>query len=357
MEKGKKVGVLIPAYEPEEQLFTLAKALLEKGLELIVVNDGSTEKAIFLRLLKLPGVTVLEHTENQGKGAALKTGLRYMKERDFTHAVTADADGQHSVSDILRIKEAVEKSGESLILGVRNTAEMPGRSRFGNKLTCLLLHGLYGLRLSDTQTGLRGIPLIGEKAEALLSLPGMGYEFETEMLIRSDELFPEGIVELSIQTIYLDQNEASHFRPIRDGMRIYRVVFGSLPQFLFSSLAAFALDYLLFNLIYYMIFPQEVAAAVIARLISASTNYFINSRFVFYGRKARYTALNYGKLACGLLLANVLLLRLFTGVLGFPAYLTKLFVEAFLYIVSFFVQSSLAHRRLPKKREGKEKVA
>lgn len=351
MEGRNKPGVLIPAYEPGEQLFILAGELLEKGRELVVVNDGSTGKAIFLRLSKQPGVTVLEHMENQGKGAALKTGLRYMRERGFTHAITADADGQHSATDILRMKEAVEKNGGSLVLGVRSTAEMPGRSRFGNKLTCLLLHGLYGLKLSDTQTGLRGIPLTGEKVEALLSLPGMGYEFETEMLIRSGELFPAGIVELPIQTIYLGQNESSHFRPIRDGMRIYRVLFGSLPRFLLSSLGAFVLDYLLFNLIYYMVFPQEVAAAVIARLISASTNYLINRNFVFRGRKESYTALNYGKLACGLLLANVLLLRFFTGILGVPAYLTKLFVEVFLYIVSFLVQSSLAHRHIGKKEK------
>ena len=104
-------------------------------------------------------------------------------------------------------------------------------------------------------------------------------------------------------------------------------------------------------MIYYMVFPQEVAAAVIARLISASTNYLINRNFVFRGRKESYTALNYGKLACGLLLANVLLLRFFTGILGVPAYLTKLFVEVFLYIVSFLVQSSLAHRHIGKKEK------
>ncbi len=353
MSETTKCGILIPAYEPEDHLSFLAKELSRTGLEVIVVNDGSTGKEVFSQLEDVPGITVLTHLENRGKGAALKTGLAYMRERGFTHAITADADGQHSAADIQKIKRVAEENRQCLVLGVRSVDEMPGRSRFGNRLTRFLLHGLYGLRLSDTQTGLRGIPLTGEKTEMLLALPGMGYEFETEMLIRSGEIFPDGIREVPIETIYLGQNESSHFRPIRDGMKIYRVLFGSLPRFLLSSLAAFALDYLLFNLIYYLMLPQEAVAAVLARLVSASVNYLINKQFVFHGSKEGYTILNYGKLACGILLANVLLLRLFTGVLGFPAWLTKLFVEAFLYIISFLAQSSLAHRRLPgSKKEG-----
>ena len=100
-----KTIVIIPAYEPEEKLIPLTQQLIAKNLEVVVVDDGSGENYLPI-FTKLTGATVLTHPENKGKGEALKTAYRYIKE---THAheevaiVTADSDGQHSPEDIVRI--------------------------------------------------------------------------------------------------------------------------------------------------------------------------------------------------------------------------------------------------------------
>lgn len=343
MSGAMKCGILIPAYNPDERLISLAGKL--EGFSIVIVNDGSDDPGLFSRLRKVTGVTVLTHPENRGKGAALKTGFRYMLEMGFTHAVTADADGQHSPEDIRRIAEITEEHPDQLILGVRELSQMPLRSRFGNGLTRFLFRSMYGVSLTDTQTGLRGLPL----RKALLSLAGERYEYETELLIYTGELFPAGIFELPIATIYSEHNESSHFRPIKDGLRIYAILFRSLPKFLLVSLLSFGLDYVLFLLLYYVVFHRAETATVLARLCSGSFNYLCNSRLVFSGKGTRYTAKNYLLLACGLLLANVALAHLFITILGFPAAAVKLCVECTLYFVSFLVQSRLANRRTDRK--------
>lgn len=337
-------GVLIPAYQPDEKLLALADELAAAGLETVVVNDGSTEgEEVFAALREKPRVTVLEYHPNAGKGHALKLGLRHMMERGFTGAVTADADGQHTVSDIRRIGAALETQPGRLILGMRDVTKMPARSRAGNTITRTLFRLMYGVRLRDTQTGLRGIPLTGEGARGLLELEGERYEYEMEMLISQPRLFPDGVTEVPIETLYLDNNASTHFQTIRDGRRVYAVLFRNLPGFMASSLVAFGVDYLLFNLIYYHLFHHSVAATWLARAVSGTVNFLVNRRFVFHG-KGEYTFLNYWKLALVLVAVNSLLMHLLVERLGLPAFLMKIIVECLMYVVSFTVQNKLASR-------------
>ena len=317
-ESRARLGVLIPAYQPDQRLADLAAPVFQA----------------------LDPAVVLRHEENRGKGRALKTGLAYLADRGFTGVVTADADGQHSVEDILRVAEALAGRSGRLVLGAREIAQMPLRSRTGNSLTRTLFRLLYGIRLQDTQTGLRGIPLTEQSVPGLLALSGERYEYEMEMLIHSAALFPGGVEELPVQTIYFPESAGeSHFRPLRDGMKIYSVLFRRLPRFFLSSLLTFLVDYLAFNLLYYLVLGSSVPSAVLARCAAAGVNYHVNRRLVFGGS---YGLGGYLKVLASLLLLNCALMYLLVDRLGLPAFLMKPLVDGGLYAVSFAWQNRLA---------------
>lgn len=335
-----RCGVLIPAYEPGEALPALTRALMDEGVPVVVVNDGSATGLEYFERIRAQGAVVLEHKENLGKGRALKTGLAWMAEQGYEGVVTADADGQHSLEDILRVARALAGGSRRLVLGIRDVSRMPNRSRTGNRLTRTLFRLLYGIKLQDTQTGLRGIPLTGENRSGLLSLTGERYEYEMEMLIEAGELFPAGIQELEIETIYLeDSDTSSHFRPLADGARIYSVLFRHFPRFFLSSILAFLVDYSLFNLLYYLLFHRSVPAAVLARVVSAGVNYTVNRKLVF---GSSYHLLGYVKICLVILLAGSGLMYLLVDCLSLPAFLVKPLVDCGLYVLSFAAQNRMA---------------
>lgn len=339
-----RCGVLIPAYQPDEKLTGLVERLVgETGLAPVVVDDGSTRGREIFPQVEALGATVLTHPQNRGKGRALKTGIAWMAQAGFDGVVTADADGQHLVEDIVAIARTLEQHPDQLVLGVRELSQMPLKSRMGNTMTRWLFQLLYGTQVTDTQTGLRGMALGGGQAQRLLALYGERYELEMEMLIHAPRLF-SGITEVPIQTVYLDNNASTHFHPLRDGAKIYARLLRSFPLFLLSSLLSFALDYGLFNALYYLARLGAGPATVVARLFSAMENYLFNRHIVFRGRGKGYSLKNYVLLAAAVLAVNVALIQLLVGGLHLPAYLAKLLVECCLYVVNFFVQSHLASR-------------
>ncbi len=224
--------VLIPAYRPDDKLLHLMESLHAAGLRnILVVNDGSgnAHEAVFRTIReRWSHVVILSHDVNRGKGAALKTGFRYLLEHadGIDGAVTADSDGQHTAEDILRIMAVMEKQPGKLILGTRTfDGTVPWRSCFGNRLTSFLIRRLYGLKIQDTQTGLRGIPL--SMMPLFLEIPCNQYEFELDMLILAGSRHLN-VCEVPVRTIYIDNNASSHFHPFRDSLKIYSVLFRNL---------------------------------------------------------------------------------------------------------------------------------
>lgn len=225
--------ILIPAYRPDEKLLHLLESLQASGLhEILIVNDGSGPDCdeIFSGIqTRWSHVKILSHDVNRGKGSSLKTGFQYLLDHapdSIAGAVTADADGQHTVPDIQRILSEMELAPGALVLGARAfDSAVPFRSAFGNGLTRFLIRFLYGLRISDTQTGLRGIPR--SVMELCLEIPSGRYEFELDMLLGAMSRGIE-IRSVPIHTIYIDGNASSHFHPLRDSARIYSVLFRNL---------------------------------------------------------------------------------------------------------------------------------
>ena len=202
--KNKSV-ILIPALDPPEIFLHYTKELIEAGFEhILIVDDGSSSKTMFEELTEFPQVTVLTHEQNYGKGRALRTGLSYYKEHfsqeEYCGVITADSDGQHLVEDVLKISRSLEKRGEKMILGVRDFDQknVPPKSRVGNKLTSLGFKALMGLSVSDTQTGLRGIP--NSLIDLCLSIPGDRFQYETAVLIETGK--KAGFEEVRIHTVY-----------------------------------------------------------------------------------------------------------------------------------------------------------
>ena len=166
-EKFISIPVVIPAYEPDERMTNLLEDLQREGIfPIVIVNDGSSHDydELFETAEKKFGAVVLRHSKNIGKGAALKTAFSYCLEKfsGIIGCVTADCDGQHSVRDIGMIRSELALLSGTLILGVRDFDSendlIPAKSRFGNNLTKKVFKKLYKLYISDTQTGLRGIP-------------------------------------------------------------------------------------------------------------------------------------------------------------------------------------------------------
>lgn len=265
--------IVIPSLQPDERLVDLVRSLAEfPFLAIVVVNDGSEEQydAIFARVSALPPAIVLRHDVNRGQGGAVKSAIRFVLDRmpAATGVVTADADGQHAVKDIVRIAEAIAANGERPVLGVRAFGGgVPLRSRFGNILTQYVFAALSGTMISDTQSGLRGIP--ARWLPEILRVQGDRFEFAVSLLANLCRLSIPPI-ELPVETIYIEGNRSSHFKPIRDSVRIYlfllRLYAASLlPMSL--DLAGFAMAFAATASIGIAVFSGRAAAVASAMLI------------------------------------------------------------------------------------------
>jgi glycosyltransferase involved in cell wall biosynthesis len=222
-----RCAVLVPSWQPETRLLTLVDGLLAAGFGAIVlVNDGSApqHEEIFTAALQRARVTVLTHAVNLGKGRALKTGFNHVLASlpAIDAVVTADADGQHRVADIVRVAQTLLAANGAVVLGmvVLGTrtfgAEVPLYSKLGNRLTRVLFGFMAGVRLGDTQTGLRGFPRA--VLPELMVLDGERYEYEMTVLAHLCQRATP--IEVPIETVYIDGNRSSHFDPLWDSMRI-----------------------------------------------------------------------------------------------------------------------------------------
>ena len=352
------IPVIIPAYEPDNKLIILLEDLQRSGINhVVVVDDGSgiQYKEIFEQAEGFTNCTVLYHAVNLGKGRALKTAFNHcLREYGETAGcVTADSDGQHTPADIVACMCALSENPNALILGCRDfdAPEVPQRSAFGNKVTRKVFQFLLGLSVSDTQTGLRAIPVFFMKE--LMQVKGERFEYETNMLIEAKNLnIP--ILEVPVETVYIEDNRMSHFNPIRDSVRIY-LVFG---KFLFSSLSSSVLDLLLFHMFCTLYRPLDdkiwfvsyiVAATVFARVISAVYNFLINYRIVFKSEaKLAATAGKYCLLAICQMLCSAFLVNMLYGWIGGTEVLVKMPVDIFLFFISFVIQREFVYRKKGK---------
>ena len=217
--------ILIPAYKPDHLMIELLVSLKEEGFDVVVVNDGSGEHFtdIFKEAEKY--AIVLDQNPNRGKGAALRLGFSYVNlhPEEHNYVITCDADGQHAVKDIIKVNDKLHETNH-IVLGSRKfDKSVPKRSRNGNFMSRLCRTLLTKEYVPDDQCGLRGFPI--EDIFNITTLQGDHYEYEMNVIcdLQIKRLKFE---EVPIETIYLNNNSSSHFKPSLDTFRIQRTIWG-----------------------------------------------------------------------------------------------------------------------------------
>ena len=344
----KKVTIVLPSLNPDEKLNKVVDGLLSAGFEdIVLVNDGSDEAHLgpFRQAAAHKEVTLLTHEVNKGKGRALKTAFSYVVDnrKQTAGVITVDGDNQHTVKDIRACAEKMLECKDKVILGCRDFTQdnVPWKSRVGNVSTSLVFRLFCGIKISDTQTGLRAIPY--QYLPLMCEVEGERFEYETQMLfaIKKNHI---GMEEVKIETVYLEDNASTHFDPIKDSLKIYKIIF----KFMISSGTSFLIDYGIYSLLVFLIggnFSRGLRlfiATFAARAVSSICNYAMNKKAVFKSKASvsrsliRYyilcvfqTAASYGL---------VYLLSSLCRAGSFLEIVLKLAVDIVLFIISFQIQ-------------------
>lgn len=347
------VTVILPSLDPDEKFLGVVKGLVNAGFaDIVIVNDGSKAENLcwFQKAEAMPGCTVLTHPVNQGKGRALKTAFSYVLEHrpQSQGVVTIDGDGQHLLGDIIACADAMLQRKDKVILGCRdfNAPDIPPRSRGGNKFTSGLFLVGCGIRLSDTQTGLRAIPR--QYLEEMCQIKGERFEYETNMLLQMKRSGIE-FEEVPIATVYEGDNGGSHFRPVVDSFKIMKLIFGFMLatffRYVLSAGSSFVIDLGIYYIALRLMGDMAHAiliATVIARVISSFYNFNVNRKLVFdsqvgYGKTmVRY----YGLCVVQTLVSAGLVTVIKRAVPGgaFVATVVKACVDTCLFVISYQIQ-------------------
>ncbi len=350
-----KVTAIVPSLNPDEDLIKVVDGLIAAGFEdIVLVDDGSAPeyRQPFEKLTSYSQCEVLTHEVNKGKGRALKTAFAHIKEtrKDILGVITVDGDNQHTIEGIMACVEKLKENPHSVILGARvfKDKDIPFRSRFGNNLTRAVFRFCCGIKIMDTQTGLRAIPF--EYLDMFTKINGERYEYETNMLLEMKNAEIE-FIDVPIPTIYIEDNKSSHFNVIRDSFKIYAIIL----KYVFSSLSAAVIDivlFALFNLLVFKMFDDAtrlLLATALARAISSFYNFMFNRKAVFKSDESiAKTAVKYYILCIGIMLSSYGLVFLLTQVLGIEGGLqvvVKFIVDCVLFIFSFQLQRAWVFKK------------
>jgi len=204
----------------------------------------------------------------------------------------------------------------------------------GNVLTKQVFRFLIGIRISDTQSGLRAFPR--SIVPHLIKLYGEKYEYETNVLIYAKK-FGLRICEVPIETIYAKNNKLSHFNPFLDSILIYFLFL----KFLFSSVSAGLVDFVIF-VAAYKISRSILFGIITARVISSLVNFFANKELVFRDKgKISAKVFKYYLLAVILMSISYTSIVLMHTAFGMNVIIAKILVEIMLFLVSFSVQRDI----------------
>lgn len=360
--KMKQITIIVPSYNPDDKLPEVVKGLVEGGFEdILVINDGSREECLkyFEEVSKYSEVTVLTHEVNKGKGRGMKTAFSYVLENrpDSIGVITVDGDNQHTVKDIKYMAERMLEDPHSVFIGCRNfnDPKVPWRSKTGNKITSFIFKYVLLIPITDTQTGLRGTPK--EYLPQMIETKGERYEFETEMFFTlKDKEIP--FKETTIETVYIEENQTSHFHPIRDSWKIYKLILAYMfkrllrfLKFVASSFVSFLSDWGVYSICLLMLTGRleeklTLAIAVISgKVLSSVLNFTLNRKVVFgSGEKVGRTLLRYYTLwACQTALSYGLI-YVISHILGQDSLLIKCLIKPVIDLLLFLLSYQIQKR-------------
>ena len=350
-----KVSVIIPSLNPDNKLIAVVDALLEEGFkDIIIVNDGSDKEhmAPFEEAASHDECTILTHEVNKGKGRGLKTAFEYCLEnrKDIDGVVTVDGDNQHRARDIKKCSETMVDTG-NVVLGARDFSgeDVPARSKFGNNMTSGVFKVLCRLNISDTQTGLRAIPY--KYLDVFDKVEGERFEYETNMLLALKK-YNIGFQEEPIETVYIEENSSSHFNPVKDSIKIYKVILKYLfkstgMKYTCSSIASWVIDNAIFNILEFVLIGLAVSLRIFistaaARVLSSIFNFTLNRKAVFKSQTGlRQTIIRYYILWFCQLVCSYVLVYIATKLLALSVVLSgvaKIIIDLLLFLASYQIQ-------------------
>ena len=359
------MAIVLPSLDPDKKFIDVVEGLVEAGFQhIVIVNDGSDEahRPFFDEAARHPQCTVLTHEVNRGKGRALKTAFTHVAEAfpALRGVITIDGDGQHLREDIIACGQRMLENEDCVVLGCRDFDQpgVPPRSVAGNKTTSRFFRLLFGIRLSDTQTGLRAIP--AKYLRDFCEIEGERFEYETNMLLNMKRM---GIafLEQPIATVYDPEDYSSHYNAVKDSLRISKVMLrflltGSGVRYAVSSLLSFVIDNGLYHLLFSAFLGTFAAAAVSpaaqisARVVSSLFNFTMNDRFVFRNKSEhgkaflKYYCLCIPQTFVSTVCLTALVAALKIGAPGLATFV-KILVETVLFFLSYFIQKKWVFRK------------
>jgi predicted LPLAT superfamily acyltransferase len=239
-----KICALIPTYNHHQVLSKIVSRLLEVGLDIFIVDDGSNEetKKALAALTNNHSSIHLQHLpENRGKGAAIQAGLEWVANTGYTHAFQLDADGQHSLENLEAFLQLSKKNPHALLSGKPiYDASIPLSRKIGRWITHVWVWiETLSFRITDSMCGFRIYPVHQTLAITQQKNIGRRMDFDTDIMVR---LFWQGTpVIMSPVRVTYPLGNLSHFHPIKDNWRITkmhtRLFFGmliNLPKRLFK---------------------------------------------------------------------------------------------------------------------------
>lgn len=345
-----RLTIIIPCYKPDNRLINLINCLIKKGFtKFILIDDGcsSEYKEIFSQCKSMNSqkvnIYILRHAINLGQGRAYKTAFNFylneMRESDIG-IIQCDADGQHDVDDIEKCAQILLSNPKKFILGVRDFSldSVPSRSKWGNRITSFVFKYLCGLNIKDTQSGLKGIPRYF--IPALLETSGERFEYASAVLLETKNQ-NISILEYKINTIYIGNNETSHFRPLIDSWRIYSLIL----KFSFSSFSAAIIDLIIFSIAIYSLKKlgcgtySILLSTVISRIVSVYYNYMVNKNIIFKTQKnSKCMAVKYLLLALVQMILSAGIITIVYKAIGISEIVVKILVDTLLFFGSFYIQ-------------------
>ena len=223
METSSRIRVdqiwcAIPVYNNKKTVASIAVECRSLIPQVVVVDDGSTDADVE-ELLFGSGITVLRHANNCGKGAAILTALRYVRDQGGRFMITIDADGQHRPRDLEKFIPLLPDAETAIVIGCRDLTEgnAPRKSRLGSQIGNFWLRIETGVSIDDCQSGFRAYPV---EYISQLNLSGSHFDFETEVLAKAVWAGLE-LRSVAVDVWYPEPRlRVSGFRPFVDNFRI-----------------------------------------------------------------------------------------------------------------------------------------
>jgi glycosyltransferase involved in cell wall biosynthesis len=213
-----KIAALIPAYREAMAIADVVRRTIPHVDLVLVVDDGSPDNTA--ELAKEAGAEVIKHTVNQGKGAAMKTGMKTLSERGFDFILLLDGDGQHAPEEIPRFTASARDGSAYVVVGNRfeNVKGMPLVRRMVNSLMSRIISNACGVRIPDTQCGFR---LVRSSLVSYIMGSSDHFDFETEMLLLASRA-GFTIQSVPVSTIY--GAEKTKIRPVQDTIKFIKLM-------------------------------------------------------------------------------------------------------------------------------------